>query len=124
MATRGSGLETLLDLDGYVIDQGHGYWVKIEARKLREPSKERPHGISYCLSLHDNYGQRIMGFDNAHAVVHRQKGKYSGRRFAYDHKHRHISDKGVPYEFVDAYQLLSDFFKEVDKVVKQHKRDR
>ena len=28
-----------------------------------------------------------------------------------------VSDKGVPYEFKDAYQLLSGFFMEVDRVL-------
>lgn len=37
----------------------------------------------------------------------------------YDHKHRHVSDKGVPYEFQDAQQLLIDFFNEVDLVLKE-----
>jgi hypothetical protein len=47
--------------------------------------------------------------------------KYAGQRLTYDHKHRHISDKGVPYEFKDAYQLLADFFEEVDRVLKEMK---
>jgi hypothetical protein len=38
---------------------------------------------------------------------------------AYDHKHRHVSDKGVPYQFQDAQQLLIDFFSEVDRVLKE-----
>ena len=37
----------------------------------------------------------------------------------YDHKHRRIADKGVPYEFKDAHQLLADFFEEVDRVLKE-----
>jgi len=61
-----------------------------------------------------------MGYDNVHAVRPPRKGKFAGRRTVYDHRHRHAVDKGVPYEFVDAYQLLSDFFKEVDKVLKAH----
>jgi hypothetical protein len=31
----------------------------------------------------------------------------------------HISDQGVPYEFKDAYQLLQDFFADVDRVLKE-----
>jgi hypothetical protein len=42
-------------------------------------------------------------------------------RLAYDHRHRHASDKGVPYAFQDAYQLLSDFFAEVDQVLQEIK---
>ena len=37
----------------------------------------------------------------------------------YDHKHRHMSDKDVPYEFQDAQRLLIDFFNEVDRVLKE-----
>jgi len=39
----------------------------------------------------------------------------------FDHKHRHAADTGVPYEFKDAHQLLSDFFVEVDAVLKEVK---
>jgi len=116
---RDTGLDTLLDLDGNIIDQGDGYWVKIEAKLLKSPTEMRPHGISYSLTLHDPFGQRILGFDNAHAIKPPKKQKYSGRRIQYDHKHRHIKDKGVSYEFVDAYQLLKDFFKDVDNVLKK-----
>lgn len=37
----------------------------------------------------------------------------------YDHRHRHASDKGVPYAFQDAQQLLVDFFHEVDHVLEK-----
>ena len=60
-----------------------------------------------------------MGYDNAHAVKHLGKYKYAGQILPYDHKHRHIADKGVPYEFKDAYQLLSDFFADVDRILKE-----
>jgi len=49
---RDTGLDTLLDLDGYIIDQDGGYWVKIEAA-MQEPAIGRPHGIKYSLSLHE-----------------------------------------------------------------------
>ena len=84
--------------------------------------RSQQNGIKYGLSLHEPYGKRIMGYDNAHAVKHPKKGKYSGWRVEYDHKHRHVRDKGVPYEFVDAYQLLKDFFAEVDRVLEAHRK--
>lgn len=62
-----------------------------------------------------------MGHDNSHAIKPPKKFKYAGQRLAYDHMHRHIADKGVPYEFKDAYQLLADFFEEVDRVLKEMK---
>ena len=119
--SRDTGLDTLLDLDGNIIDQGGGYWINIQARLLENPSDERPHGISYSLTLHDPYNQRILGFDNAHAIKNTGRNKYTGRRVEYDHKHRTLKDKGVPYEFVSAYQLLKDFFNEADKVLKVHR---
>ena len=42
------GLSTLLDLDGNILDQGDGYWVKIDAHTV-EPTAEIPHGIRYSL---------------------------------------------------------------------------
>jgi hypothetical protein len=38
------GLSTLLELDGEIYDQGDGYWVKIEARRV-VPTRQIPHGI-------------------------------------------------------------------------------
>ena len=78
-----------------------------------------PHGIRYSLTLHEPYGNRILGYDNSHAVKPPKKFKFAGQRLPYDHKHRHVTDKGVPYEFKDAYQLMTDFFAEVDRVLKE-----
>ena len=63
-------------------------------------------------------GTRILGFDNAHAPKKPKKFRYAGQKLPYDHRHRHASDKGMPYSFKDAYQLLKDFFEEVDRVLK------
>jgi len=62
------GISTLLDLHNQVIDQGDGYWVKIEAWTV-SISPDIPHGIRYSLTLHEPYGDRILGYDNAHAVT-------------------------------------------------------
>ena len=110
------GLETLLDLNGVVIDQEKGYWVKFEVSKT-DVTKDRPHGLSYSLTLHEKYGKRVMGYDNAHAVKLPKKYKYSGRIIEHDHHHRYSLDSGVPYEFKDAYQLLQDFFEKVDEII-------
>ena len=110
-------IRSLLDLHDQIIDQEDVYWLKIEAWEVA-PSKVIPHGIRYTLTLHAPSGKRILGYDNAHAVKAKGK-KYSGQRLSFDHKHRHVADKGVPYEFKDANQLLSDFFTEVDLVLKE-----
>ena len=109
----GQDLDTLLDLDGVIIEQAGGCWTKFEVRRIAQPTEEIPHGIRYSLTLHDSRGERLMGFDNAHAVKPKKKSKHQGRK-TYDHHHRHSADKGVPYEFIDGHQLLKDFWLEVD----------
>lgn len=116
-----NGLQYLLDLNGEILVQEDGSWIKIEVQLLNEPTKECPHGIKYCLTLHDRSGERILGFDNAHPIKTRKRGRFIGRKIVYDHQHNHPADKGVPYTFESAEQLLSDFFTEVDKVLKKEK---
>lgn len=114
----GAGLETLLLLHGEIYDQGDGYWIRIEAWQV-EPDAHIPHGVRYALTLHDRYGTRLLGYDNAHAVKPPKRKRFSGRRLEFDHRHRHARDKGVPYAFTSADQLLKDFFDEVDRVLKE-----
>jgi predicted transcriptional regulator len=81
------GISNLLDLHGQVLDQGDGYWIKIEAWRV-VVSAHIPHGVRYTLTLHEPYGKRILGYDNAHAVKPPKRFKFAGHRLAYDHKHR------------------------------------
>lgn len=111
------GIETLLDLNGNIIQQANGYWVEVHAWQVN-PTNEMPHGIRYSLTLHDRSGNRILGYDNAHAIKPHSKYKYAGQIMPYDHKHRNKTDKGISYEFQDGYQLLNDFFADVDRVLK------
>ena len=115
------GLQYLLDLDGTILVQEDKSWIKIEAQLLEKPTKECPHGIKYCLTLHDSSGERILGFDNAHPIKTQKRGRFIGRKMVYDHKHTHQADKGVPYTFESAEQLLNDFFTEVDKKLNKKK---
>ena len=115
---RKRGIATLLDLHQEVIDQDDGYWVKIEAWEV-QVCDAVPHGVRYSLTLHNPKGLRILGYDNAHSV--KIRSGYSGRKLAYDHKHRSATDLGVRYEFKDAHQLLCDFFEDVDKTLTAEK---
>jgi len=115
---RDAALDTLLDLHGSILDQGGGYWIKLEAWRV-EASEQIPHGIRYALTLHEPGGDRILGYDNAHGVKPPGKFRYAGRVLAFDHRHRHASDQGVPYVFKDAQQLLEDFFADVDRVLQE-----
>jgi len=118
-AKRTTGISTLTDLHGTIIRHDDGTWIKIEAWTVLAKS-EIPHGIRYSLTLHDKSGTRLLGYDNAHAVAPANPFKFAGQILAYDHKHRHARDKGVPYAFKDAYQLLKDFYTDVDRVLAQH----
>jgi hypothetical protein len=112
-----SGLDLLLDLDGttLVIDPHGRHWVKFSVRRV-PPSLERPHGLSYSLTLHSSDGQRLMGFDNAHSVTER-RGLARATRIEHDHKHKNNTIKH--YEYSDSETLLADFWAEVDRELKR-----
>jgi len=105
-------IDTLLDLDGEIFPMNSGFWVKFEAKAI-PPSKNAPHGIKYSLTLHDRNNNRVVGFDNAHAVKPRKQKGYSGRKVTWDHTH--CLNKTESYFFQSAGQLLEDFWKAVDQ---------
>jgi hypothetical protein len=118
---RDTGLDYLLGLDGEIqVQNDEGYWVKFAVARV-DVTPQRPHGIRYSLTLHDPDGNRLMGFDNAHGGVKPagSRFKHTGKRFAFDHRHRHATDEGVLYEFDTAYKLVEDFYSEVDRVLKE-----
>jgi hypothetical protein len=78
------------------------------------PSPGRPHGLSYSLTLHDETGMRLVGFDNAHAAP-AKKGR--ARSLTKDHRHRLQTIR--PYVYRDAAALLADFWAEVETVLKE-----
>ncbi|MBL0225438.1 MAG: hypothetical protein IPQ16_07620 [Geobacteraceae bacterium] len=108
------GLETLLDLNKTTYRLDNGYWVKFEAYEIT-PNGQVPHGISYCITLHDRNNRRIIGFDNAHATPSPRRKKFGGRKTTWDHKHNR--EKVTPYEFESAAQLIEDFWAEVELIV-------
>ncbi len=109
--------DALLDLDGetFVIDAAGKHWVKFEVKQVIVAA-ERPHGLKYSLTLHNEAGTRLVGFDNAHAI---KAG--SGRRTAIEapHDHRHRLKTVLPYDYKGPADLLEDFWREVDAMLKQ-----
>jgi hypothetical protein len=107
-------LELLLSLDGSDFEMAPGVVVEFTARRTGM-TPERPHGISYAFVLRQKDGGPWVRFDNAHAV---DKGRgYRRKRAAYDHWHRTEKDKGRPYNFTTAIQLLDDFWREVKRTL-------
>ena len=106
-----------MDLDGqvFVVDPEGKHWVKFVIKRV-SPSPEIPHGLEYSLTLHTESGGRLIGFDNAHTVKSTvgPAGKSGKRR---DHKHRLRTTR--PYGYTDAATLLSDFWGEVDAVLRE-----
>jgi hypothetical protein len=115
--TRDPGLDALLGVDGemFFIDPDGKYYVRFVV-KVVPPSPERPHGLSYSLTLHGETGERLVGFDNAHAV--RERFAPGARRSRVkDHRHRLKTVR--PYDYKDAATLLADFWSQVDAVLKE-----
>ena len=110
-------LEFLLAFNGRVHRYAGGYWLKFEIVKVT-PSQTRPHGLDYSFTLHGPDNRRLIGFDNAHTVP--AKGsRFKKRSMAADHWHRTETDTGRPYAFVNAEQLIDDFFDEVERVLSE-----
>jgi Family of unknown function (DUF6516) len=111
------GLDDLLALDGVVlvVDPLGNHWVKFVAKRV-EPTDERPHGVSYSLTLHAADGERLLGFDNAHAI---SSGGGPSKRASGTHDHRHRRGTTKSYEYRDAATLMRDFWNEVDSVLKE-----
>lgn len=61
-------LSYLLDLDGEVLIQESGYWVKIEAR-VCAATPQVPHGVSYSLTLHDVHRDRALASPKAQGLL-------------------------------------------------------
>jgi hypothetical protein len=114
---RDRSLDTLLDLDGETmfVDREGRCWAKFEVKRV-EATKERPHGLKYSLTLHDENGQRLVGYDNAHAV---SATKGPGKRARKEHDHKHRLKTVRPYDYKDAGSLLEDFWSDVDAVLKE-----
>jgi hypothetical protein len=115
--THDLGLDDLLALDGValVVDPTGNHWVKFVCLKV-PPSPERPHDVSYLLTVRAANGERIAGFDNARAVTF---GSGPSRQTPTTHDHRHRRGATKPYVYQDAATLLGDFWSEVDAVLRQ-----
>ncbi|MGD0950214.1 MAG: DUF6516 family protein [Candidatus Binatia bacterium] len=114
---RDPSLDALLDLDGQVlvVDPETRHWVRFVVRRV-PLSETRPYGIEYSLTLHGPDGERLVGFDNAHAVK-RQAGPGGKAGPALDHWHRLKTVR--PYVYRDAAALLADFWATVDGVLRE-----
>ena len=116
--SKAEGWDYILDLHRQKIAYDNGYWVTMRVTRV-PPDEGRPHGLQYSLTLHDDNDDRVLGYDNSHSVeVATGPGRKARRPRPFDH----IDRKGmrsVPYEFTTPYQLVADFFADVEEVLKE-----
>jgi hypothetical protein len=116
--SRSEGWDYLLELDRQKIGYDNGYWVTMRVTKV-DPSEGRPHGIQYAFTLHDENDDRVLCYDNSHPIdVATGPARKSKRPKTFDHIDRR-GKKSVPYNFTTPYQLVEDFFSEVEDILKQ-----
>jgi hypothetical protein len=113
-------------MDGDVIeaDAELEYTVHFDAKRA-EITEGRPYRIKYSLTLHDKHGSRLLGFDNAHEIEDKVRGRFSKHRKVskWDHEHK-FKDVSVikPYDYQTAEQLLVDFWAAVDSAIELEKK--
>jgi hypothetical protein len=117
VANRDVSVDALLQLDGesFVVDPEDGCWTSFSVKQI-PATAERPHGLRYSLTLHDGYGERLLGFDNAHPIQE-VAGPGAKTRIEYDHKY--LGERVRFYEYADAATLLADFWSEVDNILRR-----
>jgi hypothetical protein len=117
MIDRDLSLDTLLPLDGesFVVDTEGLYWVKFVVKQV-PVTPERPHGLNYSLTLHDDDGERLLGFDNAHPI---REGSGPGARTRIEYDHKHSGQQAKFYLYANAATLLADFWTEVEAILKK-----
>ena len=112
---RNDEFDTLLALNGerYFVDDKGDFQLLFKVTRVAT-TLNRPHGIKYSLVLLDAKGERVVCFDNAHAAT---VGSGPAKKPSKHFDHKHIGNRIIPYNFKNAYTLLADFWKEVDKCI-------
>lgn len=105
----------LTDLNGRYFQFEGGYYAKFVFHVVQE-SQQKPHGFDYSLTLHRKDGERIVGFDNAHAAP-KGRGPAAKSRQKPEYDHKHLGNRTYRYEYKDLTTLLDDFWDEVDKAL-------
>lgn len=119
MPNRDPSLDTLLLLDeeSFVADADGNCWVKFVVKPV-DVTRARPHGLSYPLTLHDENGERLLGFDNAHPI---REGSGPGGRTRIEYDHQHSGKQTRFYVYLDAAKLLADFWLEVEAILQKRR---
>ena len=120
MTVTDPNLDTLLLLDGenFVADADGKCWVKFVVKRVAVTA-ERSHGLNYSLTLHDEDGERLLGFDNAHPI---REGSGPGGQTRIEYDHKHSGHKVRFYVYANAATLLADFWTDVDAILQKRSK--
>lgn len=100
-------LRNLIEQSG-IHRMANGYQVVIRAN-WTDACEQKPHALDYALILQNEHGTRILGFDNSHAY------DGAGEDEPWDHEHKPgMVGQRFRYDFMNAGQLLTDFFERVE----------
>lgn len=85
-------------------------WQVVIRADLVDPTPQQPHGLDYAIILQDERGNRIFGYDNAHAY------DGAGVDDRWDHEHR-VGRVGqrFRYDFSSAAELITHFFDALER---------
>lgn len=94
---------------------GCGYWVEIRAHRI-PATLHRPHGVDYSLCLFNPHGERLICYDNAHAIA---VGSGPATRHTEQFDHWHKGERVRPYTYTSAETLLDAFWNDVYTKLKE-----
>ena len=97
------------------MEMGGGYWVKIEARAV-PATQSKPAGVDYSLCLFGPANERLICYDNAHAI-RVGSGPAKRQTVTFDHAHKGAAVR--PYSYKNAETLLLDFWNDVEATLKK-----
>ena len=108
-------LDTLLLLDGEVFVAEREFSGEVRCERGPGNTGEARDGLDYSLTLHDG-DERLLGFDNAHSI---REGSGPGARTRIEYDHKHKGERVRFYDYKDAMTLLTDFWTEVELILKE-----
>lgn len=91
----------------------NGWQIVIRAEWC-DMTSGRPFGLSYALILHDENGDRLLGFDNSHGF----DGAAVDDPFDHEHRLDRIGQR-FRYNFTSAGKLFEDFWGRVNQACTQ-----
>ncbi len=86
----------------YKHEENNGDIIEIHIFEVPK-SQKQPEGVSYTLACIRN-GERLVGYDN-----------FEGHLFKGRSHHKHIGKRILPYEYVDYWKTIEDFYVDVER---------